>query len=88
MNRKGLLQTNSQLAELINEPLLAWWSGAKAHIKAGEAQAVAACEQLHVMHRDPMDGVRIAHERAIEAGGCGVDHEGGLASQPGEPTDQ
>lgn len=59
-----------------------------AHIESGKAHAVATGEQLHVMLRHPVDSVRITHERAIEAGGIGVDHKSRIAPQPGETADQ
>jgi hypothetical protein len=65
VSSQGFLQTNSQLAELIDQPLFAGGSGVMAHIQTGEPQAMAACEQIYVMLRYPVDGIRIAHERTI-----------------------
>jgi hypothetical protein len=36
-----------------------------AHIQTGEPQAMAACEQIYVMLRYRVDGIRITHERTI-----------------------
>ena len=75
MSPQRFLQTNRQLAELVNEPLLAGWRGLKAHIQTREPKAMETGEQLHDLLRDPVDGIRITQERAIEAGRCGVNHK-------------
>jgi len=36
-----------------------------AHFQTGEPQAMAKCEQIYIMFRYPVDGIRITYKRTI-----------------------